>query len=76
MHYGVTTYEGDDDVSVLVPKMTQKGQVWKLGDPVTTDTHKLGSAATLELNVLGISIEIRKSLIMLMNPQEKLHSKY
>ena len=47
MHYGVTTYEGDDEVSVLVPKMTQKGQAWKLGDPVTTDTHKLGSASTL-----------------------------
>ena len=47
IHYGVTTYEGDDEVSVLVPKMTQKGQAWKLGDPVTTDTHKLGSAETL-----------------------------
>ena len=26
MQYGVTTYEGDDEVSVLVPKMTQKGR--------------------------------------------------
>ena len=46
MHYGVTTYEGDD-VSILEPKMTQKSQSWKPGDAVTTDTHKLGSAATL-----------------------------
>ena len=27
--------------------MTQEGQAWRPGDPVTTDTHKLGSAATL-----------------------------
>lgn len=47
MHYGVTTYDGDDDISILEPKMTQAGQAWKPGDPVTTDTHKLGSAATL-----------------------------
>ena len=47
IHYGVTTYDGDDDVSVLVPKMTQEGQAWRPGDDVTTDTHKLGSAATL-----------------------------
>lgn len=43
MHYGVTTYEGDDDVSILVPKQSTKaGAQWKLGDAVTTDTHKLG----------------------------------
>ena len=47
IHYGVTTYEGDDDVSVLVPRMTQEGQAWRPGDNVTTNTHKLGSAATL-----------------------------
>lgn len=47
IHYGVTTYEGDDDVSILVPKATKEGQAWRPGDPVTTDTHKLGSAATL-----------------------------
>lgn len=47
IHYGVTTYEGDDDVSVLVPRMTQEGQAWRPGDNVTTNTHKLGSTATL-----------------------------
>ena len=47
IHYGVTTYDGDDDVSILEPKMTQEGQAWRPGDDVTTDTHKLGSAATL-----------------------------
>ena len=47
IHYGVTTYEGDDDVSILVPKMTTEGQAWKPGDPVTTHTHKTGLAQTL-----------------------------
>tara|TARA_B100000963_G_scaffold351457_1_gene363058 strand:+ start:60 stop:1898 length:1839 start_codon:yes stop_codon:yes gene_type:complete len=44
IHYGVTTYEGDDEVTVLVPK---KNVGWEEGDPVTTDTHKLGRASTL-----------------------------
>ncbi len=47
IHYGVTTYEGDDDVSILLPKMTTEGQAWKPGDPVTTHTHKAGLAKTL-----------------------------
>ncbi|MCH1611973.1 MAG: hypothetical protein L7S72_01630 [Flavobacteriales bacterium] len=47
LHYGVTTYEGDDDVSILVPKSTRKGKAWKFGDTLTTDTHKIGRAATL-----------------------------
>ena len=47
IHYGVTTYEGDDDISILVPKMTTEGQAWKPGDPVTTHTHKTGLAQTL-----------------------------
>ena len=47
LHYGVTTYEGDDEVDILVPKSTREGKAWKFGDTLTTDTHKIGRATTL-----------------------------
>ena len=61
IHYGVTTYEGDDDVSILLPKMTAEGQAWKPGDPVTTHTHKTGLTKTL--GAQRVSYFNRKSVI-------------
>ena len=53
--------------------MTQEGQAWRPGDDVTTDTHKLGSAATL--GAQRVSYFNRNSpLVMIMYPQKKYTS--